>query len=113
MLTVDANVFVSAYQRKEVQHTDSDLFLKRAVQQAREFHCPALLLPESAAAIIRPTGNLVLARLAVTQMQQFPGMLLATLTEIRAAQAAQLTILYRLRGPMPSMSPSRRSSGRR
>ncbi len=99
MLTIDANVFVSARVRTEVQHTASDQFLNRLVQTAVNILNPTLIVPEVAAAIARPTGNAALANAVVSQIEAFPYLSLIELTQNRAHQAADLTILYRLRGP--------------
>lgn len=99
MLTIDANVFVSARVRTEVQHPASDQFLNRLVQAAVNILCPTLIVPEVAAAIARPTGNAALANAVVSQIEVFPYLSLIEVTQNRAHQAADLTILYRLRGP--------------
>jgi len=98
MLTVDANVFVSASSLGDVFHTDSDDFLGRVQRSGRPLYCPSLLLPETASGIIRPTGNTIAAQVAVRSVETFPGMMLVTLTEQRAEQAAQIAISCRLRG---------------
>lgn len=99
MLTIDAKVFISARVRTEVQHPASDQFLNRLVQAAVNILCPTLLVPEVAAAIARPTGNAALANAVVSQIEVFPYLSLIEVTQNRAHQAVDLTILYRLRGP--------------
>lgn len=98
MLTVDANVFVSARVRSEANHSESDQFLKRTVLFARDVYCPTLVLPETAAAFIRPTGRASLANGALSQILTFPYLTLIELTAERARQAADLAISCRLRG---------------
>jgi predicted nucleic acid-binding protein len=98
MLTIDANVFVSARVRTDVHHFDSDQFLKRIVQAAVSSFCPTLVIPETAAAIARPTGDAGLAHTAVLQIESFPYLSLVGLTQTRARQAAEIAIVQRLRG---------------
>ncbi len=98
MLTIDANVFVSARNRSESQQADSSRFLGRVVQASFSVFCPTLVVPETAAAIARPTGNITLANAVVLQIENFPDLLLIGLTQDRARQAADITTLYGLRG---------------
>ena len=94
MLTVDANVFVSAASPADVFHADSDEFLRRVRRFRLPLHCPALLLPETASGIVRPTGDLLAAQMAVISVETFPGMNLAALTEARAHEAGTPLITW-------------------
>lgn len=98
MLTLDANVFVSASAPAEAQHAVSVTFIGRVAAQSVDVHCPSLVLPEIAAAIIRPTSNAALAAQTVSGIGLLPSITLVTLTEQRARQAAQIAISCRLRG---------------
>lgn len=98
MLTVDANVFISAASPADVFHADSDEFLRRIRRFRLPLHCPALLLPETASGIVRPTGDLLAAQMAVISVQTFPGIQLISLTEARSQAAAQIALMCRLRG---------------
>ncbi len=98
MLTLDANVFVSASAPAEAQYAVSLAFIGRVVAQSADVHCPSLVLPEIAAAIIRPTSNAALAAQTVSGIRLLPNITLVTLTEQRAEQAAQIAISCRLRG---------------
>lgn len=98
MLTIDANVFISAASRSDVFHADSDLFLRRVRRAGLPLHCPSLLLPEMASGIIRPTGNVIAAQVALLSVETFPGMDFVPLTEARAQAAVQMSLTCRLRG---------------
>lgn len=98
MLTVDANVFVSAASPADVFHADSDELLRRIRRLRLPLYCPALLLPETASGIVRPTGNLLAAQMAVISVQAFPSIQLMPLTEARAIAATQTALRCRLRG---------------
>ena len=98
MLTIDANVFVSARNRAEPQQDDSDRFLKRLVEIAALSYCPTLVVPETAAGLFRPTRNANLSRTAVAQIVGFPSLTLVPLTEDRARRTAEVVLLHHLRG---------------
>ena len=98
MLTVDANVFISASSLADSFHADSDTFLSRVRQIGLELYCPTLLLPETASGIVRPTGNTVAAQMAVISVETFPGMNFVSLTEQRAQAATRIVLTRRLRG---------------
>ena len=98
MLTVDANVFVSARVRTEINQFVSDQFLNQIVAAATVTRCPSLVLPETAAAVIRSTGRVSLANAALTQIVNFPYLTLLDLTVERARQASDVAITCRLRG---------------
>jgi len=66
MLTLDANVFVSASAPAEAQHAASMTFIGRMVARSVDVHCPSLVLPEVAAGIIRPSSNAALAAQTVS-----------------------------------------------
>ncbi len=98
MLTIDANVFVSARVRTEANQVASDQFLKRAAAMAVEIYCPTLVLPETAAAVIRATNRAVLPVLVRVQIETFPNLSLEELTADRACRSADIAVTCRLRG---------------
>ena len=63
-----------------------------------EVICPTLVLPECAAAIIRPTQNQQLASDAIHKISTFPLMDLISLTQALATRVAEIAIECRLRG---------------
>ena len=98
MLTNDANVFVSAATPSEVFHADSDRFLTQVRGAGLEIICPALILPETASGIIRPTGSTIAAGLAVTRITTFPNLALIALSQEQAEEAARIAASCRVRG---------------
>lgn len=98
MLTIGADVFVSARVLTEIHHSDSDGFLNRAVQKAIDIFCPTLVVPEVTSALARSSGDTRLARAAVSQIGSFPYLSLIELTEGRALLAAAVAVTQRLRG---------------
>jgi predicted nucleic acid-binding protein len=96
--TVDASVFVAAVRDQESQHQASLEFLDQAQAQGAVIFCPSLVLAECAAAIARPTGDVVLAENLVALIENFPGINLISITSFLARQAAQIATKQQLRG---------------
>ncbi len=71
-VTVDASVFVAASRSDEVHYRASHQFLQQVRAQRCNMFCPTLLLPECAAAIVRPTANARLAEQLVSLVETFP-----------------------------------------
>ena len=98
MLTVDANVFISAASTAEARHQVSRAFFARTFALSVSLYCPALLLPEVAAGIARPTGRVGFATRTVDGIRCLPDLSLVLLDENRAGLATDVAITYRLRG---------------
>jgi predicted nucleic acid-binding protein len=95
--TVDACVFVSAARPSDANHAASREFLRRLRAAGERVVCPTLLLPECAAAIVRPTGDAQLAGQLVSMVEQFPRAEFVTLDRPRAKRAAEAATLYKLK----------------
>ncbi len=98
MLTVDANVFISAASATEAQHQISQTFFGRASMLSVALYCPTLLLPEVAAGIARPTGRSGFATRTVSGILRLPDLILVELDGNRAEQVTDAAITCRLRG---------------
>jgi predicted nucleic acid-binding protein len=97
-LTVDASVFVAAARVEEIHYSTSRQFLLQARAHDATLFCPALVLPECAAAIARPTGDAALAEELIDLIEGFPGMQLIPLEVHLARQAAHAATNHRLGG---------------
>lgn len=97
-LTVDASVFVAASRTDEVHYPASRRFLQQVSARHGNLFCPVLVLPECAAAIARPTGDVRLAQELVSLIETFPGLQLVDLNRPLAHRAAQIAQDCRLRG---------------
>lgn len=97
-ITVDASVFVAAARTEEVHHLASRQFLLQVRAQDTNLFCPTLILPECAAAIVRPTGSAALGEELVTLIEGFPGLHLVSLDPSLAHRAVQIATHHRLRG---------------
>jgi len=99
MLTVDANVFVSAASTAEAQHQVSRAFFGRASVLFMPLYCPTILLPEVAAGIARPTGRAGFAARTVAGILRLPDIVLVELDELRAGLAADAAITVGMNDP--------------
>ena len=98
MLTIDANVFVSAASSSEIQYSASTEFFVRVLQLSERLYSPTLLVPETIAGIYRPTNDILLARRTASGMNQFPGLILVNVNAFLANAAASVVLQCRLRG---------------
>ena len=96
--TVDASVFLNAFNPYEVGHDDSRRLLARLQEQGVPIIVPTLLLPEVAAAVGRGRNDPDLARRFAGKIRQLPHLLLIPLDETLAQQAADVAAQHRLRG---------------
>ena len=98
ILTIDASVFVAAARSQETHYAISRQFLRQVRSQNATVFCPSLVLPECAAAIVRPTGDTALGEELVALIAGFPGLRLVSLDSSLAQQAVQIATHHRLRG---------------
>ena len=98
ILTIDASVFVAAARPQEMHYEISRQFLRQVRSLDATVFCPTLVLPECAAAIVRPTADVALAEELVALIAGFPGLRLVSLDPPLAHQAVQVAVHHRLRG---------------
>jgi len=96
--TVDASVFLNAFNPYETGHADSQELLARMCDEAMPIIVPTLLLPEVAAAVSRGREDSELARHFTASLRQLPHLVLVPLDETLARQAADIAAQQRLRG---------------
>ena len=96
--TVDASVFLNAFNPYEAGHEASHRFLAGLQEQAVPIIMPLLLLPEVAAAISRGREDEALAREFATALTHLPHLVWVPLDSTLARQAAEVAARYRLRG---------------
>lgn len=96
--TVDASVFLNAFNPYEAGHEESHRLLALLQEQAAPIVVPTLLLPEVAAAIGRGRQDADLARGFVTTLGRLPHLVLIPLDTTLAQQAADVAAQHRLRG---------------
>jgi predicted nucleic acid-binding protein len=96
--TVDASVFLNAFNPSEAGHADSQRVLAWLQEQATPIIVPTLVLPEVAATISRVRGDAALARDFASALSRLPNLVLVNLDTTLAHQAADAAAQYRLRG---------------
>jgi predicted nucleic acid-binding protein len=96
--TVDASVFLNAFNPYEVGHEHSHRFLADLQERAAPIIVPALLLPEVSAAVSSGRQDDTLAREFARAVSRLPHLLMISLDDTLAHQAASVAAQYRLRG---------------
>lgn len=96
--TVDASVFVNAFNPHETGHAASLRVLSAIQERGDPIIVPALLLTEVASAIARATDDTAGAVAYVDAIAALSNVTLVTMTSAVARQAADLAATHRLRG---------------
>jgi predicted nucleic acid-binding protein len=96
--TVDASVFLSAFNPYEQGHQASNALLAHLQQHALPIIVPTLLLPEVVAAISRGRQDEALARGFALGLTRLPHLVMVPLDETLARQAMDVAAGHRLRG---------------
>ena len=96
--TVDASVFLNAFNPAEQGSETSRKMLSRLQALAIPLIAPTLLLPETAAVISRGQNNPELARRFAVALIRLPHLILVPLDIILAQQALEIAARYRLLG---------------
>lgn len=96
--TVDASVFLNAFNPYEAGHEASHRFLAGLQEQAVPIIVPTLLLPEVAAAVSRGREDESLAREFAAALNRLPHLVWVPLDTTLAQQATDVAAQFRLRG---------------
>jgi predicted nucleic acid-binding protein len=96
--TVDASVFLNAFNPYEPGHEESRRLLARLQEQAVPIIVPTLLLPEVAAAVSRGREDEALARDFAAALNRLPHLVWVPLDTTLAQQAVDVAAQFRLRG---------------
>jgi len=96
--TIDASVFLNAFNPAETGHAESNRLLTLLQTQAIPMIVPTLVLPEVAATISRVRNDAALARSFTSQLERLPNLMLIALDTTLAQQAAEAAAQHRLRG---------------
>jgi predicted nucleic acid-binding protein len=96
--TIDASVFVNAFNRQEEGHAQSFQILALIHDRADPIIVPTIVLVEIASAIARAVGDNTRAMNYARATATLPNLTLVTLTPTMAIRAAQLAVTHRLRG---------------
>jgi len=95
--TIDASVFLNAFNPYEVGHQESQRLLAQLQEQATPIIVPTLLLPEVAAAVSQGREDEDLAREFAATLSRLPHLVLVPLDMALAQQAAGVAAQHHLR----------------
>jgi len=98
LYTIDASVFLNAFNPYEAGHKDSNRLLAWLQEQATPIVVPTLLLPEVAAAVSRGREDENLAREFAASLSRLPHLVLVPLDMALALQAVDVAAQHHLRG---------------
>jgi predicted nucleic acid-binding protein len=96
--TLDASVFLNAFNPYEPGHEESHRLLAHVQENAIPVIVPTLLLPEVAAAVSRGREDADLAYRFAAALRRLPHLVMVPLDETLADQAAGIAARHRLRG---------------
>ena len=96
--TIDASVFVNAFNPHEDGHAASLQLLAAVQERGDPVMVPTLVIPEITAAVARASADRIGALEYADATAALPHVTLVTLTTAMARQAAELAATYRLRG---------------
>jgi predicted nucleic acid-binding protein len=96
--TVDASVFLNAFNPAEVGHAASRRCLTWLRDEAVPIVVPSLLLPELAATVARGRDDTRLAQQFAARVRRLPQLLIVPLDTPLAQQAVDIAAQHRLRG---------------
>jgi predicted nucleic acid-binding protein len=96
--TIDASVFLNAFNPKESGQAESQRFLSYLQENAIPIIIPTLLLPEVAATIARGSNDSGLALKFATALARLPHLVLVPLDFKLAGHASDIAAQYLLRG---------------
>ncbi len=96
--TIDASVFVNAFNPHEEGHAESLRILAAIQERGDPVIVPTLLVPEIASAVARASGDRAGALQYANATVALPHLTLVSLTSAMARQAAELAATHQLRG---------------
>ncbi len=98
MLTLDANIWVAAFDPKDRFHESSVTFLRRVAQKELRLHGPAFVAMEVACALARRAGDSTVGVLAHTRLRSHPMPLLHPMNDLFLSTAQEIGAAHLLRG---------------
>jgi predicted nucleic acid-binding protein len=98
MLTLDANIWIAAYDPRDRFHAPSTDFLFAATRQAQALNGPAFVLVEIGCALARRAQSATAGQVALERLRQHPLLSLQPLDDALLAAAIRLGVYRLLRG---------------
>ncbi len=98
MLTLDANIWVAAFDPKDRFHESSVVFLRTVAQRNLRLHGPAFVTLEVACALARRARDSAVGTLAHTRLRSHPMLLLHPMNDLCLSTAQEIGAAHLLRG---------------
>jgi predicted nucleic acid-binding protein len=98
MLTLDANVWVSAFDPRDRFHEQSAAFLRAVSRAGSRLHGPAFVTLEAACALARRAGNSAVGDIAYERLHAHPTLKLHPIDETCLVTAREIGVRVLLRG---------------
>jgi len=96
--TIDASVFINAFNPYEEGHEESHRLLGAIQKRAIPMIVPTLVLPEVAATIARGRNDTILGHKFADALVRLPYLYLVNLDKTTASTASEIAAAHRLRG---------------
>ncbi len=96
--TIDASVFLNAFNPHEADYEESHRLLSHLRERATPIIVPTLVLPEVAGAVARGHRDPDLAQRFAAALARLPHLVLVPLDSVLARRAADIAARHRLRG---------------
>jgi predicted nucleic acid-binding protein len=98
VLTLDANVWVAAFDSRDRFHNRSTTFLRAAAVERLDLHGPAFVAVEVACALARRAGNPSVGGIVHERLHRHPALDLYPMDDRCLSRASEIGIQRRLRG---------------
>lgn len=98
MLTLDANVWVAAFDPHDRFHADSVEFLRAAARRRLRLHGPAVVVLEAACALAQRAGSETIGRAALDRLRTHPVLILHPVDARLISMAQELGLQQLLQG---------------
>jgi predicted nucleic acid-binding protein len=98
MLTIDANIWVAAYDPRDRFHEASMAFLRAVSQRELALNGPAFVILETACALARRTNSAAASEAVIANLRAHPRLHLEAVNEALLSLACEIGSRQRLRG---------------
>jgi predicted nucleic acid-binding protein len=98
MVTLDANVWIAAYDARDAFHGDSVAFMKLIGVRRTQVYGPAFVIVEAGCAVTRRTGSVHDGQLAMQGISNYPLLTLLPLDQQLLSVAADAGLRHMVRG---------------
>lgn len=98
MLTLDANIWVAAFDPKDRFHESSVAFLRTVAHRNLRLHGPSFVTLEVSCALARRAGDSAVGTLAQARLRSHPMLLLHPMNDLCLSTAQEVGAAHLLRG---------------